>query len=206
MKSVTIRIALLLAALGALASCAGTIEGSILSEGTQDGANERIVWVGTGVTFRYKGGEWVRTPSQDYDFLVRQFRYETHWESLKIQNRTHEEYDGSAGPADQQHFFFIEYDLGSTGDNYGITLRSSYGAGEGISSKDFTRAVLELDAEGVHRLAPYNRFRITQEYDYDEGRLFEIVELFDLNEDGNELPFVRIEERAVMYFPLNWDV
>jgi hypothetical protein len=142
---------------------------------------------------------WVRTPASDYEFLVRQNRFPDHWESLKVQNRTDPDYDGSAGPADQQHFFLIEYGRPNAEGNLPITLRSTYGDGTGLSDTEYRKAVIEFEAEGVSRFAPYNRFRITQHYLYEEGLLEETVELFKLKDDGTETPFVKVEERARIF-------
>lgn len=164
--------------------------------GTSSEMKEQLVWVGTGTTYRWNGNDWQRTPESDYEFLVRQNRFPQHWESLKIQNRTHPDYDGSAGPADQQHFFLIEYGEPTGGGDLPITLSSTYGDGTGKSDREFREAVLEFDAAHVGRFAPYQRFRITQTYRYEVGLLEETVELFDETKEGNEIPFVRIEERA----------
>ncbi len=162
---------------------------------------ERWVWVGEGTAYRYVHGACERTPTQDYDFLVRQDRYPGRWLSLKTQNRTHPDYDGRAGPADQQHAFAIELAAPDADGRLALRLRSTYGDGEGQGDREFRRAVLEFRAAGVGRFAPYDRFRITQHYRYDEGQLDETVELFRLGRDGAERPFVRIEERARLLRP-----
>ena len=183
------------------AGCAGGPEPSVLAgatPGASRAVDEQVVWVGNGTAYLYQDGEWVRTPESDYEFLVRQNRFADHWESLKVQNRTHPDYDGSAGPADQQHFFLIEYGQES-GGRLPVTLHSTYGDGSGSADPQYREAVLEFSAAGVSRFAPYNRFRITQHYLYEEGRLEETVELFKLEDDGTESPFVRIEERATIF-------
>jgi hypothetical protein len=174
---------------------------SIISGPGEASPEEQIVWVGTGTSWVHTDGEWERTPEQDYQFLVRQNRYSDRWESLKVQNRTHPGYDGLAGAADQQHSFVIRY--GEAGDNGRVPteLTSTYGDGTGWTDREFRHAVLEFEAEGVSRLAPYNRFRITQEYRYEEGLLLETVELFKTDRDGQEIPFARIEEEARMFYP-----
>jgi hypothetical protein len=181
--------------------CAGGPEASVLSGATplsSPALDEQLVWVGNGTAYVYQDEGWVRTPESDYEFLVRQNRFSDHWESLKVQNRTHPDYDGSAGPADQQHFFLINYGPES-GGRLPVTLRSTYGDGSGVADPEYREAVLEFSAAGVSRFAPYNRFRITQHYVYEEGRLEETVELFKLEDDGTESPFVRIEERAIIF-------
>jgi hypothetical protein len=190
-----------MAAIG-LTGCAGTPDPSILAgatAGASPAIEQQLVWVGTGTSYIWSDGEWIRTPGSDYEFLVRQNRFGDHWESLKVQNRTHPDYDGSAGPADQQHFFRIEYGAPTAEGDLPITLRSTYGDGHGVSDREYREAALEFEAVGVSRFAPYNRFRITQHYRYDEGVLDETVELFMLENDGTESPFAKIEERARIF-------
>lgn len=185
-----------------LAGCAGSPDPSILAgatAGASPAIEQQLVWVGTGTSYIWSDGEWIRTPGSDYEFLVRQNRFADHWESLKVQNRSHPDYDGSAGPADQQHFFRIEYGAPSAEGDLPITLRSTYGDGHGVSDRQYREATLEFEAAGVSRFAPYNRFRITQHYRYDEGLLDETVELFKLQDDGTESPFAKIEERARIF-------
>jgi len=185
-----------------LAGCAGTPDPSVLTGSTPASSPEieqQLVWVGRGTAYIFLEDEWVRTPISDYEFLVRQNRFAGYWESLKVQNRTHPEYDGSAGPADQQHFFRVEYGSPDTDGDLPITLRSTYGDGSGTSDAEYRRTVLEFEAASVSRFAPYNRYRITQHYRYEDGLLEETVLLFDRDADGTEKPFVRIDEKARMY-------
>jgi len=165
-----------------------------------DGAPlKRWVWVGEGTAYRHAGGTWERTPTQDYTFLVRQDRYAARWLSLKVQNRTHPSYDGRAGAADQQHAFAIEIGAPGPDGRLALGLRSTYGDGGGHGDAEFRHAVLEFHAAGVSRFAPYDRFRITQHYRYEEGRLDETVELLKLARDGSERPFAKIEESARLF-------
>jgi hypothetical protein len=186
-------------AVAVLAGC--STAPSIIAESSTTPPVEQLVWVGTGTSWVFEDGEWLRTPEQDYEFLVRQSRYASRWESLKVQNRTHPAYDGTAGPADQQHFFAITFgEVGSDG-RIATELASTYGDGGGWTDREYRHAVLEFEAEGVSRFAPYNRFRITQEYRYEEGELRETVELYKVDSDGREQPFARIEEEARMFRP-----
>jgi hypothetical protein len=163
---------------------------------------ERYIWVGKGTSYRHESGEWVRTPDQDYDFLVKQDRYEGFWQSLKIQNRLSPDYDGIAGPADQQHAFLVEYHSQAQTETSDLVfdLKSTYGQGKGRSTKDFTEAEMEFSPIETSPFLPYNRYRITQNYDYEAGTLKEWVELFQLEDDGTMRPFVKIYEEAKMYF------
>jgi hypothetical protein len=183
----------------AAAGCSTTP--SIISDVAESSPEEQIVWVGTGTSWVYADGEWRRTPEQDYLFLVRQNRYSSRWESLKVQNRTHPGYDGIAGAADQQHSFTIRYGTADVNGTLPTELTSTYGNGSGWTDSEYRHAVLEFEAAGVSRFSPYNRFRITQEYRYEEGVLVELVELFKVDRNGQENPFARIEEEARMFYP-----
>jgi hypothetical protein len=198
------RVVLAAGVLVAMMGCVGAPDPSVLvgaTAATPAETPEQLVWVGTGTSWVFEDGEWLRTPEQDYEFLVRQNRYASRWESLKVQNRTHPAYDGTAGPADQQHFFAITFgEVGSDG-RIATELASTYGDGGGWTDREYRHAVLEFEAEGVSRFAPYNRFRITQEYRYEEGELRENVELYKVDSDGREQPFARIEEEARMFRP-----
>ena len=176
-------------------------ETSIMTDAKLDQTPEaQLVWVGSGTAWRHEKNEWVRTPEQDYEFLVRQNRFADLWESLKVQNRTAADYDGAAGDADQQHFFQIQYGEQNAEGALPVTVRSTYGDGHGTSDLDYKRAVLEINAD-VSRFAPYNTIRIEQDYDYQEGVLTETVLLLEVSKDGEEQPFVRIDERARIFRP-----
>ena len=194
----------------ALFGCVGAPEESVVSRYSEkttsssdggDAPEREIVWIGTGSFFLHTEEGWVRTPESDYDFLVYQQRYSDRWESLKVQNRTHPGYDGSAGPSDQQHFFAIHFGAGDNSGTMSIDLRSTLGAGTGRIDTAYRNAVLEFEAANAGRFAPYNRFRITQEYRYGEGLLVETVELLERRDDGTEVPFAKIEERARIFTP-----
>lgn len=157
--------------------------------------------MGQGEAWIFLEGQWIRNPEQDYQFLVRQNRFKDFWESLKVQNRNNPKYNGIAGAADQQHFFRILYEKDTDDDRLKVLLSSTYGNGTGWSTSDFTTTVLEFLAQGVSEFAPYNTFRITQNYDYTKGKLTETVELFKKNSNGIEDPYAKIEERARIFRP-----
>lgn len=50
----------------------------------------------------------------------------------------------------------------------------------------------------VSTFMPYNKFRITQYYDYEKGVLTETVELFK-EKDGKETPLMKNEETALIF-------
>jgi hypothetical protein len=196
----TFLVSMLLIAI-VFAGCASGRDGSILTDQRMTPPAIQYVWVGEGTYFAYADGVWVADPDQNYQFLVRQNRFEDRWESLKIQNRTSPDYNGAAGAADQQHFFRVLYNPSDTEGNYTFTLETTYGNGTGMIDSRFENATMDFEAQGISSFAPYNRLRITQNYRYSEGRLEETVLLYKRTREGNELPFARIEERAILFSP-----
>lgn len=160
--------------------------------------NYSIIWVGRGKSFLYLDGKYQRTESNDYGFEVVQRRYGDSWKSVKNMHRIHPEYDGRAGAREQTMFFGIDYKL--EGENIVSYIQSSLGVGKGTSDRAFRNQQLVIALEDVSSFAPYNMMRITQQYRYEDGLLLETVDLFK-NENGREIPFVRIEEEAVIFRP-----
>jgi hypothetical protein len=160
-----------------------------------------LVWVGTGSASVLVDGAWQRVPSQDYEFTVTQRRYADRWESVKVQHRRHPAYDASAGPRDQVHYFRVDLPPpSSSAASLDFALRSSLGNGTGRIDAEFRTGQMEFDAAGVSMFAPFNRYRIDQQYRYEQGELLETVELFKAR-GGAETPFMRIEERALLMAP-----
>ncbi len=150
-----------------------------------------LVWVGRGVAERRVAGAWQPAPAFDYEFTVEQRRYADHWDSVKTLRRYHPAYDGSAGPRVQVYLFRIDLAPGPTGVAYRVT--STLGAGRGASDPEFREASMELTAD-VSMFAPFDRYRITQHYQYEDGRLTELVELND-----GATPWVRNHEEARLF-------
>lgn len=163
---------------------------------TQD--NYSIVWVGTGSSYIYQNGTYHRSESNDYSFEVVQRRYDNHWKSIKNIHRIHPDYDGKAGEREQTMFFAIDF----LKENNKIVskINSSLGQGNGVSDSEFREQTIQFSLDGISSFAPYNTMRITQNYKYEDGRLYEIVELFKFK-DGKEIPFVKIEEQAEIFRP-----
>jgi hypothetical protein len=161
--------------------------------------NYTIVWVGSGESYLYQDGDYVRTASNDYSFEVIQRRYGNTWHSVKNMHRIHPDYDGKAGPREQTMFFEIAF----SGQDEKIVsaINSSLGKGAGTSDEEFRNQTIQFTAEGISGFAPYNTYRITQDYQYENGLLLETVELFKL-EDGKEIPFAKIEEKAHIFRPV----
>jgi len=159
-----------------------------------------LVWVGTGSASAFVDGAWQRAPNHDYEFSVTQRRYGDRWESIKVQHRRHPDYDGSAGARDQVHYFRIELPASGASPEVAFGLRSSFGEGSGRIDPEFRAGTMEFDARGISRFAPFNRYRITQQYRYEEGELLEVVELFK-RKGTTDAPFMRFEERAGLFAP-----
>lgn len=154
-----------------------------------------LVWVGHGEAERLDGGTWRRAPEFDYAFTVEQRRFADHWESVKTLRRLHPHYDGSAGPRVQVYTFRLEVAPDGGGVRYAIA--SSLGSGHGRGDREFREATLELRPGGdwlTRRFRPFDRYRITQHYLYEEGLLTEVVELAD-----GSRPWVRNHERAALF-------
>lgn len=152
-----------------------------------------LVWVGRGEAERWVDGAWVRAPELDYDFSVEQARHARAWSSTKSLRRRHPAYDGAAGPRAQTYAF--ELTLGPP-DAAGVvptTARTTLGDGVGRADVELREATLELRA-AVSRLAPFDRYVITQRYRYEDGALDETVELRD-----GDRPYVRNVERATLF-------
>lgn len=163
-----------------------------------------LVWVGVGKASVWAEGGWRAAPAHDYEFSVTQRRYGERWESIKVQHRRHPGYDGSAGARDQVHYFRVDYtpvsSSAASAQPHDFRLQSSLGQGQGQIDRRFVQGLMDFDARGVSFFAPFNRYRITQRYDYTQGRLVETVELFKRSGD-RESPFMRFEEQASLFSP-----
>ena len=152
-----------------------------------------LVWVGRGECERFEDGAWVRRPAFDYEFSVEQHRLGGRWESVKTMRRLHPDYDGTAGPRLQTYFFQIEYGQPDAAGNAASKIKSSLGVGSGETDREFRASTLEIKAE-VSRFAPFDQYKITQSYLYEEGTLKETVEL-----KKGEQPWVRNHEVAALF-------
>ncbi|WP_235958290.1 hypothetical protein [Flammeovirga agarivorans] len=160
--------------------------------------NYTIVWVGKGKAFTFQDGKYIRNAANDYAFEVVQRRYTNTWKSIKNMHRVHPNYDGKAGEREQTMFFEIDYH--KEGSQIRSEIHSSLGNGKGHSDHEFREQKIQFEAEGISYFAPYNTYRITQHYNYEEGVLTETVELFKLENDI-EIPFAKIEEKALIFIP-----
>jgi hypothetical protein len=148
-----------------------------------------LVWIGRGECERLENGVWVRREEFDYEFSVEQRRMGDHWESVKSMRRRHPDYDGSAGPRAQTYFFRLAFSPGGA-----MQVTTTLGDGTGTTDSEFRKAELNFSAAGVSSMAPFDRYRITQNYDYEGGQLRERVEL---NKGNN--PWVRNHEVATLF-------
>ncbi|MDP3232787.1 MAG: hypothetical protein Q8N26_08425 [Myxococcales bacterium] len=151
-----------------------------------------LVWLGTGECERFVDGQWVRSPQFDYDFSVEQRRSKDRWDSVKSLRRRHPDYDGSAG--ERTVTWFFQADLKAVdAARVPVEFTTSLGAGHGTTDPQFRRASMELKAN-VSSMAPFDRYRITQHYRYEDGQLDETVSL-----DKGDQPWVRNVERATLF-------
>lgn len=181
-----------------LAGCAGVQKPTIpLTEQVVPGENRTLIWQGYGTAFRFKDSGWVRDSGYDYEFTVLQRRFADHWESIKNMHRKNPNYNGYAGPRDSTLFFAISWTKESS-KGLKINLHSSIGQGNGFADFEFREQGFTLEVADANPF--YNRFRITQHYRYEDGRLLETEELFQLK-DGKETPFMKMEEAASIFAP-----
>jgi hypothetical protein len=156
-----------------------------------------IIWNGTSEAYRFVDGNWVRAESYDYQFDVVQKRYDNKWKSVKSLHRIHPEYDGKAGDRDQTMYFEVDYkDI--IGDKVQSIIVSTLGDGTGTTDKEFRNVQLTMYVKNASKFLPFNKYRITQKYKYDEGFLTETVEILK-EKDGKEIPFMKNEEKAYIY-------
>jgi hypothetical protein len=186
----------------ALASvgCAGARPWVPLRATAATRAEATLVWVGRGEAERFENGAWVRRPEFNYDFSVEQRRVGDHWESVKHMRRLHPGYDGSAGERFLTYFFQLDFARPDAAQRVGVRVTSTLGNGDGETDREFRRAELRFAAQGVSSFAPFDRYRITQHYDYEAGRLTETVEL-----NKGAQPWVRNREVAALFGERRFD-
>jgi hypothetical protein len=186
--------------LGAMSGCAPTRLWIPLSVAAPAPAQLTLVWVGRGECERFEGGRWVRRPEFDYEFSVEQRRMGDRWESVKSMRRRHPAYDGSAGERAQTFYFHIDWSAASEPGSLRARVATSLGDGDATSDREFRRSELRFLAAGVSSMAPFDRYRITQQYDYEGGRLTETVEL-----NKGDSPWVRNREVATLFAPRTFE-
>ncbi|WP_028980332.1 hypothetical protein [Sporocytophaga myxococcoides] len=180
-------------------SCSSSKKATIpLSETVLADDTYTIIWNGVSHAYRYENKTWIRDEQYDYQFDVIQKRYDNLWKSIKSLHRIHPEYDGKAGDRDQTMYFELAYNSLNDSNKVISTIISTLGDGTGLCDPEFRNSQLIMYVKEPSSFLPYNKFRITQHYNYEEGLLTETVEL--LNEkDGIETPFMKNEETAWFY-------
>ncbi len=187
-----------------LASCSSSKQIIVpLSESIELDETYTIIWNGISKAYRYENGRWLRAENYDYQFNVVQKRYDNHWKSIKSLNRIHPDYDGKAGNRDLTMYFDVAYKNLIDGKVQAI-INSSLGNGTGTTDTEFRKSVLTMYVPNASKFMPYNKFRITQNYNYEEGVLTETVELIK-EKDGKETPFMKNEETALIYIKSKLD-
>jgi len=145
---------------------------SNISDVAESSPEEQIVWVGTGTSWVYADGEW------SYDGSA----------TVTEDNLTETTYSGDGTVAGEDDSPEADFSW-----SYSASISEN---GTDMSSYQATTELV-LTSDGTWE----PRFRITQEYRYEEGVLVELVELFKVDRDGQENPFARIEEEARMFYP-----
>lgn len=156
-----------------------------------------IIWNGSSEAYRFVDGNWVRAENYDYQFDVVQKRYDNKWKSVKSLHRIHPDYDGKAGDRDQTMYFEVEYKNIIDGKVQAI-IASTLGDGTGTTDNEFRNTQLIMYVKNASKFLPFNKYRITQKYNYEEGLLTETVEILK-EKDGKEIPFMKNEEKAYIY-------
>lgn len=156
-----------------------------------------ILWNGYSKAFVYKDGDWQRAETFDYYFDVIQKRYNKEWKSVKSLHRIHPDYNGKAGQRDQTMYFGLNYISMQDGEVSG-TIHSSLGEGTITADEEFRNASIEITLKDANVLMPYTKIKITQQYDYENGKLTETVLLLKVK-GTKEIPFMKNEEEAYFY-------
>jgi hypothetical protein len=156
-----------------------------------------IIWNGSSQAFRYTDNNWVRDEKYDYVFDVVQKRYKNQWKSVKNMHRLHTAYDGKAGNRDQTMYFELAYKA-IKGTQVISDIHSSLGEGNGTSDEEFREQTFVINMNDTGMFVTYNKIKITQHYNYEEGVLTETVELLK-EKDGVMTPFMKNEEKAYFY-------
>lgn len=155
-----------------------------------------IIWYGRSKVYRYDEGKWIRSEENDYEFTVTQKRINNKWKSIKNMHRRHPDFNTMFGDRNQTMYFEVDY-YDMKGDTVYANVSSTLGDGNVVSDKDFRHTVITMYPE-TNAFMPYNKFRITQHYDYEKGLLTETVELIK-EKNGIETPFMKNEETAYFF-------
>ncbi|MEX1191669.1 MAG: hypothetical protein WEA99_06810 [Brumimicrobium sp.] len=155
-----------------------------------------IIWYGKSEVYRYSDGKWVRTEENDYSFTVTQKRFKNRWESVKTLHRVHPDFNETFGDRNQTMYFEVDY-YEKKDDTVYANVTSTLGDGEVKTDEEFRESVITMYPE-TNIFMPYNKYRITQHYDYEKGILTETVELLK-EEDGKETPLMKNEETAYFF-------
>jgi hypothetical protein len=156
-----------------------------------------IIWNGYSKAFVYKNDSWLRAETFDYYFDVIQKRYDKQWKSVKSLHRIHPDYNGKAGKRDQTMYFGVDYKT-LQGNVVNGLINSSLGNGTLKTDTEYRNSTIDIDLKDANAFMPYNKIRISQKYDYENGKLTETVLLLKVR-GGKETPFMKNEEEAFFY-------
>lgn len=181
-----------------ISSCGPVLSGLPLTENLQQKPEEMVICAGIGEAYRFNDNQWQRMPSYDYEFNFVQKRYPDRWETIKELHRRHPDYDGRAGARDQTLYFAVK--KRDAGEELALEVESSWGRGQGRADKSMSHMRLKFAPE-TSFFTPFNRYRITQQFRYEEGKVLETVELFR-QEEAREVPFMMMKEEAGIFLPM----
>jgi hypothetical protein len=190
---------LLLSLLVPLLGCGSTRSPVPLSAGPPPEPLSSTVLAGHARAWLYAKGAWVEAPAYDYDFLVFERRYEGRWEVVKEIHRRDPRYDGRAGARDQTVYFEVRTTPAADGGQ-DLSVQSNLGAGTGHVDAGGDGFVLVMAAAQKGMFVPFDTIRIRQSPSR-EGHLEETVELSS-KKHGVERPFMKMEERGLVYRPV----
>jgi len=156
-----------------------------------------IIWNGYSKAYVYENNAWHRAATFDYYFDVIQKRYAKEWKSVKSLHRIHPNYNGKAGNRDQTMYFGVTYNA-IRDSIVQADIISSLGTGVLTTDNEYRHSNIDINLKDAGMFVPYNKIKITQHYDYENGKLTEIVELLKVK-NGQETPFMKNEEEAYFY-------
>jgi hypothetical protein len=184
-----------------MSGCAANRGALPLSESFFPEPLSTTLFSGRGEAYRFEKGGWQKAPEYNYEFVVLKRNYDGWWETIKEMHRRHPGYNGLAGPRDETLHFTVHYSPEPDG-RIRLTIGGAFGPGSGYADADFRHVVAEFKVSHLKWFYPFNTYRLTQVYDYEEGIMRETVELLEIK-DGRETPFMKMEEQSEMYFSLH---
>ncbi len=182
-----------------LVACANLHTPLPLTDGPPPAALSSTVFVGYAQASHFVNGNWVPVPEYDYEFLLLERRFAGRWETIKEIHHRHPRYDGRAGPRDQTLYFSVRIFPAADG-GLDLAAEGTLGTGKGHEGPG-GELVIELASAERGWFVPFDTIRIRQTRGPTKGWVEEVVELFSRKE-GREIPFMKMQEEAIVYRPI----